>query len=177
MKFIKPKFWETKNFISLILYPLSIITYLINIKKKFSTKIKFEIKTICIGNIYIGGTGKTSLAIEINELLRKKFKTVFIKKNYKNQVDEINLLSNKGKIISSTNREDALLTASKKKYQVAILDDGLQQKNINYDLKVACFNSEYALGNEYMLPAGPLRENLDIIKNYDLIFLNGEKKK
>ena len=80
MKFIKPKFWETKNFISLILYPLSIITYLINIKKKFSTKIKFEIKTICIGNIYIGGTGKTSLAIEINELLRKKFKTVFIKK-------------------------------------------------------------------------------------------------
>jgi len=39
-----------------------------------------------------------------------------------------------------------------------------------------CFNSEYALGNEYMLPAGPLRENLDIIKNYDLIFLNGEKK-
>jgi tetraacyldisaccharide 4'-kinase len=176
MKFIKPKFWETKNFISLILYPLSIITYLINIKKKFSTKIKFEIKTICIGNIYIGGTGKTSLAIEINELLKKKFKTVFIKKNYKNQEDEINLLSNKGKIISSTNREDALLTASKKKYQVAILDDGLQQKNINYDLKVACFNSEYALGNEYMLPAGPLRENLDIIKNYDLIFLNGEKK-
>ena len=176
MKFIKPKFWETKNFISLILYPLSIITYLFNIKKKFSTKIKFEIKTICIGNIYIGGTGKTSLAIEINELLRKKFKTVFIKKNYKNQLDEINLLSNKGKIISSINREDALLAASKKKYQVAILDDGLQQKNINYDLKVACFNSEYALGNQYMLPAGPLRENLDIIKNYDLIFLNGEKK-
>ena len=80
MKLIKPKFWETKNFISLILYPLSIITYLINIKKKISTKIKFEIKTICIGNIYIGGTGKTSLAIEINELLKKKFKTVFIKK-------------------------------------------------------------------------------------------------
>ena len=175
MKLIKPKFWKTKNFISLILYPLSAITFLINSIKKFSIKKTFEIKTICIGNIFIGGTGKTSLAIEINELLRKKFRTVFIKKDYKNQIDEINLLNNKGKIISSSNREDALLAASKKKYQVAILDDGLQQKNINYDLRIACFNSEYGLGNEFTLPAGPLRENLSVIKNYDLIFLNGEK--
>ena len=177
MKLIKPKFWETKNFISLILYPFSAITFLINSIKKFSIKKTFEIKTICIGNIFIGGTGKTSLAIEINELLRKKFRTVFIKKNYENQMDEINLLKNRGKIISSSKRENALSAASKKKYQVAILDDGLQQKNINYNLKIACFNSKYALGNEYMLPAGPLRENLNVIKNYDLIFLSGEKKK
>ena len=175
MKLIKPKFWKTKNFISLILYPLSAVTFLINSIKKFSIKKTFEIKTICIGNIFIGGTGKTSLAIEINELLRKKFRTVFIKKDYKNQIDEINLLNNKGKIISSSNREEALLAASKKKYQVAILDDGLQQKNINYNLRIACFNSEYGLGNEFTLPAGPLRENLSVIKNYDLIFLNGEK--
>ena len=175
MKLIKPKFWKTKNFISLILYPLSSITFLINSIKKFFIRKTFEIKTICIGNIFIGGTGKTSLAIEINELLKKKFRTVFIKKDYKNQIDEINLLNNKGKIISSSNREDALLAASKKKYQVAILDDGLQQKNINYNLRIACFNSEYGLGNEFMLPAGPLRENLSVIKNYDLIFLNGEK--
>jgi len=176
MRLIKPKFWDTKNIISLSLYPLSIITYLINISKKFSIKKNYEIKTICIGNIFIGGTGKTSLAIEINELLRKKFKTIFIKKNYVNQLDEINLLNNKGKIISLTDREGALLNASKKNYQVAILDDGLQQKNINYDLKIVCFNSGYALGNEYMLPAGPLRESLNVIKDYDLIFLNGEKK-
>ena len=175
MKLIKPKFWKTKNFISLILYPLSAVTLLINFLKKFSIRKTFEIKTICIGNIFIGGTGKTSLAIEINELLRNKFRTVFIKKNYKNQIDEINLLNNKGKIISSSNREEALLAASKKKYQVAILDDGLQQKNINYNLRIACFNSEYGLGNEFMLPAGPLRENLSVIKNYDLIFLNGKK--
>jgi tetraacyldisaccharide 4'-kinase len=176
MRLIKPKFWETKNFISFILYPLSAITSLINNTKKFCIKKNFEIKTICIGNIFVGGTGKTSLAIEINELLRKKFRTVFIKKNYENQLDEINLLNNKGKIISSNSRENALLTAVNKKYQLAILDDGLQQKNINYDLKIVCFNSEYALGNEYMLPAGPLRENLNEVKNYDLIFLNGEKK-
>ena len=176
MKLIKPHFWETKNYISFTLYPLSVITYLINITKKLSIKKNFEIKTICIGNIFLGGTGKTSLAIEVNELLKKKFKTVFIKKDYENQSDEINLLNNKGNIISSDHRESALLSAVKKKYQVAILDDGLQQKNINYDLKIVCFNSENALGNEYMLPAGPLRENINEINNYDCIFLNGEKK-
>ena len=176
MRLTKPKFWETKNFISFILYPLSAIAYLINITKKLSNKKKFKIKTICIGNIFLGGTGKTSLAIEINQLLKKNFKTVFIKKNYKNQIDEINLLSNTGKIISAASRELALLSAINKKYQLAILDDGLQQKNINYDLKIACFNSEYGIGNEYILPAGPLRESLDEVKNYDLIFLNGEKK-
>ena len=176
MKLIKPKFWETNNFISFILYPLSLIIYLVNISKKFSIKKNFDIKTICVGNIFLGGTGKTSLAIEINELLRKKFNTVFIKKNYKNQSDEISLLNNKGKIISSDNRESALLSAIKKKYEVAILDDGLQQKNINYDLKIVCLNSEDALGNKYMLPAGPLRESLNEICNYDCIFLNGEKK-
>ena len=176
MRLIKPKFWQTKNFISYTLYPLSIITYLVNSIKKFSIRKNFEIKTICIGNIFVGGTGKTSLAIEINQLLRKKFKIVFIKKNYENHLDEINLLNNKGKIILSNSRENALLTAINKRYQLAILDDGLQQKNINYDLKIACFNSEYAIGNEFMLPAGPLRENLDEVKNYDLIFLNGEKK-
>ena len=176
MRLIKPRFWETKNFISLILYPLSIITHLINITKKFSIKKNFKIKTICIGNIFIGGTGKTSLAIEINELLKTRYKTIFIKKNYKNQKDEINLLTKKGKIITSTNREIALLNASKKKYQIAILDDGLQQKNKNYDLKIVCFNSEYAIGNEYLVPAGPLREKLNEVKNYDLVFINGEKK-
>ena len=175
MKLIRPRFWLKKSVLSILLLPLTIFTYIINLMKKIYPKKKFNIKTICIGNIFIGGTGKTSLAIEINELLRKKFKTVFIKKNYENQIDEINLLNNKGKIISSSNREDALLAASKKKYQVAILDDGLQQKNINYNLRIACFNSEYGLGNEFTLPAGPLRENLDVIKNYDLIFLNGEK--
>tara|TARA_B100001175_G_scaffold33906_1_gene24707 strand:- start:839 stop:1762 length:924 start_codon:yes stop_codon:yes gene_type:complete len=176
MRLTKPKFWKTKNFLSFILYPLSLITYLINFLKEFSIKKNFEIKTICIGNIFVGGTGKTSLAIEINELLRKKFKTVFIKKNYENQSDEINLLRNKGKIISSDNRENALLTAIKKKYQITILDDGLQQKNINYDLKIVCFNSDDAFGNGYMFPAGPLRESIKEIKNYDLAFLNGEKK-
>ena len=176
MNLKKPEFWLKKNLISLVLLPLTIITYLINSFKKFSNKKNFKIKSICIGNIYVGGTGKTTLTILVNQILKKKFKTVFIKKKYNNQKDEINLLKKNGSVISKKNRILSLKLAEKKNYEVALLDDGLQQKNINYSLKIVCFNSSEFIGNGYLLPAGPLRENITELKNYDCVFLNGETK-
>ena len=175
MKLIKPNFWAEKNFITFLFYPFSLITYLTNFIKKISSQKEFDIKIICVGNIYTGGTGKTSLVIKINELLNKKLKTVLVKKNYADQQDEINLLKKKGKVISFKNRIPAL-TIAQKKFDVAILDDGLQQKTIKYDLKIVCINSTDGFGNELLLPAGPLRENIYEIKKYDVAFLNGEKK-
>ena len=171
-----PKFWQDKNFISFFLSPLSLITHIINSIKKIFPKKKFKINTICVGNIYIGGTGKTSLAIEIHNIIKKKYKTVFIKKNYSNQKDEIKLLKNSGQTISTNNRLNSLKIAEKKGYEVAILDDGFQQKNINYDLKILCFNSKKGIGNGMVLPSGPLRESFNEIHNCDLIFINGEIK-
>ena len=171
-----PKFWQDKNFISFFLSPLSLITHIINSIKKIFPKKKFKINTICVGNIYIGGTGKTSLAIEIHNIIKKKYKAVFIKKNYSNQKDEIKLLKNSGQTISTNNRLNSLKIAEKKGYEVAILDDGFQQKNINYDLKILCFNSKKGIGNGMVLPSGPLRESFNEIHNCDLIFINGEIK-
>ena len=111
MKFVKPLFWNSKNIISIILFPLSLITLIINELKELNLKKKFLIKTICVGNTYLGGTGKTSLSIQIQTLLKIKFKTVFIKKNYTNQLDEINLLKTKGELISKDSREEALYLA------------------------------------------------------------------
>ena len=175
MIFLKPNFWQTKNFISFLLFPLTLITFSFNFLKKFHIKRYFKIKTICVGNLSAGGTGKTSLAIELNELLSTKFKTVFIKKKYSNQKDEYNLLKKKGKIISSKNRIVALKNAEKK-FDLAILDDGLQQKNIEYNLKIVCINSYEGFGNNFLLPAGPLRENSSELENYDVVFLNGFRK-
>ena len=176
MKLNEPKFWQDKNFISFLLSPLSLITHFVNSIKKIFPKKKFKIKTICIGNIYLGGTGKTSLAIEIHNILKKKYKTVFIKKNYLDQKDEIKLLENSGKIISTNSRSNSLNIAQKKGFEIAILDDGFQQKNINYDLKILCFNSKKGIGNGMVLPSGPLRESFNEINNCDLIFINGENK-
>lgn len=173
MKIFRPVFWKDKNILSYILYPVSLIFILIIFLKKSRKQKKFKIKTICIGNIFIGGTGKTSLSIEIYKIINKKIKTTFIKKRYENQVDEKQLLQNNGNVFFENYREDALKLAQDKNFKVAILDDGLQQKNIKYDLKIVCFNSKEAIGNEFIIPSGPLREKFNEIKNYDLVFIIG----
>ena len=176
MKIIKPSYLNDKNLISYLLTPFTIFTILINFSKNFLVKKRYKIKTICVGNIYIGGTGKTSLSIQINKILKNKFRTVFVKKRYLEQLDETKMLQAHGKLISDKNRGISLDKAELKKFDVAILDDGLQDKKIDYDISIACFNSTYGIGNGYLLPAGPLREKLEILKKYSAIFLVGEKK-
>ena len=176
MKFIKPLYLNDKNLISYLLTPFTIFTILINFIKNFLIRKKYKIKTICVGNIYIGGTGKTSLCIQINKILKDKFKTVFIKKRYLDQLDERKMLQAHGKLISDENRGISLDKAEVKKFDVAILDDGLQDKKIDYDISIACFNTTYGIGNGYLLPAGPLREKLEVLKKYSAIFLVGERK-
>ena len=174
MKINRPFFWNNINLISILLYPLSLVTFFINILKKTSYKRKIKIKTICVGNLYVGGTGKTPLSIKINKILKKKYKTVFIKKKYHDQIDEQKILKHNGNLICKNNRIEAIEAAFKKKYQIAILDDGLQEKKFRYDISIACFNSSDGLGNKILIPAGPLREPVSEIKNYDAVFLNGE---
>ena len=176
MNLKKPKFWDYKkpNIYSYLLIPIAKFLQLIsNLKKKSNPK-KFKIKTICIGNIYLGGTGKTSLAIKINKILNKKnIKSCFIKKKYSNQNDEQKLLNNYGKLFVALNRADAIKQAEKENYDVAILDDGLQDKSIVCDLSFVCFNNLNWIGNGMTIPAGPLREDINNLQYYNNIFLNG----
>ena len=179
MKLKKPKFWDYKkpSFFAYLLLPFSIIIGLI---AKINSKPKYpnsKIKTICVGNIYIGGTGKTSLTIKIKEILDKNnIKACFIKKFYLNQTDEQKLLSRNGPLFNSIKRIKSLNEAISKGYEVAIFDDGLQDFSINYNLQIVCFNNLNWIGNGFTLPAGPLRENIDNLKLYDNVFLNGNEE-
>jgi len=178
MNFKKPKFWDYKkpSFISYLLLPISFLLRLLNsFKSKLTSATKFsEIKTICVGNIYLGGTGKTSLTLKINDILKdKNIKSCFIKKHYEDQIDEQKILENSGKLFKATKREIAIKHAIDEGYEVAILDDGLQDFSINYDLCIVCFNNINWIGNGLSIPSGPLRENLNNLKKYKHIFLNG----
>ncbi len=175
MNLKKPKFWDYKkpNIYAYLLLPIAIlINFLIVLKKKSKKKVK--IKTICVGNIYIGGTGKTSLSIKINELLiSKNIKSCFVKKFYKNQFDEQEILKAQGKLFLSKKRIEGVLQAEKQNYEVAILDDGLQDQSIIYDNRIVCFNTINWIGNGMTIPSGPLRESINNLKNYKHLFLNG----
>ena len=179
MKLKKPKFWDYKktSFFSYLLLPFSIILSLIT---KVKSKPKFsnsKIKTICVGNIYIGGTGKTSLAIKIKEILEKNnIKACFIKKFYANQADEQKLLLKNGILFSDLKRVTSLDKAISKGFEVAIFDDGLQDSSIKYDMEIVCFNNLNWIGNGLTLPSGPLRESINNLKFYENVFLNGNEE-
>ena len=181
MKFYKPKFWDKRNFnlISLLLLPLSMIVIIKNYYE--NSKIKknyYDLRTICVGNIYIGGTGKTPLSIKINNLLKiQGLRSTIIKKFYNDQSDEQNLIKNYTNLICKKNRSDALHDAVNQNFEFAIFDDGLQEKSISYDLKIVCFTNSQWKGNGFIIPAGPLREKIESLKNFDVIVINGDPKK
>ena len=175
---IKPKFWDQKKIspYSIILYPLSLILMLKNFVFHFIPKKKFRIKSICVGNIYLGGTGKTPLVIKLYELLNNnKFNVATAKKDYKNQRDEQILLKKHSKFLKASSRKKIFVKAMNNKIDLLLFDDGLQEFNIDYDLKFVCFKNKTFIGNGRIIPAGPLREKLSSIKKYDAIFLNGDK--
>ena len=179
MKLKKPNFWDYKkpNFLSYLLLPLTIPIILNNLYLNNKKKNTDKIKKICVGNIYIGGTGKTPLSIKLCQILNKlNYKSAIIKKFYNDQLDEQKLLSEKNKVYCFDNRNKSVSFAIKDDMEVLIFDDGLQDKSINYDLQFVCFNSEKWIGNGCLIPAGPLREKIESISKYDVIFLNGNEE-
>ena len=181
MKFLKPKFWDNKNDIfSILLKPISILFYfLINLRKSLTHAKKFKIPVICVGNIYVGGTGKTPLSIIIaKELKVKKKNPVIIKKYYKDHNDEHQMIKKTvDSLILNKDRTLALKEAEKKKFDVAILDDGFQDYAIEKDLNIICFNSKQLIGNGSIFPAGPLRESFSSLKRAKIVIINGERNK
>ena len=110
---LKPGFWDKNfSFISILLYPFSLIyLVLLIIKKILVSSKKFKIPVICVGNIYVGGTGKTPLAIFLSNNLDNNKKPVIIKKNYKNHYDEYELIKSKTDLIVGKNRAAAIIEA------------------------------------------------------------------
>jgi len=179
MRLNKPKFWDTKNnFTSILLFPLSLIVLIfIYIKKKITKAIKFNIPIICVGNIYIGGTGKTPTSIFlVKELVRLGKNPVILRKFYRSHKDEHNLIKKKvSNLILSENRIDGIRKAEREKYDSVILDDGYQDYKIQKDLSILCFNQNQLVGNGLVLPSGPLRESLNSIVSAQIILINGKK--
>ncbi len=179
MKFNKPKFWDIPkiSFWSIILIPLTIIFLLASFMRRFlKIEKKFQIPIICVGNIYIGGTGKTPLASEIYKIISSHGKNPgFVKKGYNYLYDEIQLLKKVGKTFTNKNRKKAIESLILSGRNVAILDDGFQDFSIKKDLSILCFNSKQLIGNSFVIPSGPLRESFKSIKRADCIIINGDK--
>ena len=163
MKFKKPKFWDYKKpsvfslFLQIFTVPLIINNYLRELKDNKSVTRDYSIKTVCVGNIYLGGTGKTPSAIKISQILNDlKYSTIFVKKHRIETLDEERLLKKYGKVLVSSKRNDSLIEAkidSLKKYDGVFLNGKstnlenaiIQIKKHNNDIKI--FESSYDFTN------------------------------
>tara|TARA_Y100000817_G_C16787160_1_gene513354 strand:- start:158 stop:1084 length:927 start_codon:yes stop_codon:yes gene_type:complete len=179
MNFKKPKFWDHSglSFWSIILYPFSLLFLVTSLViRLLKTQKKFPIPVICVGNIYLGGTGKTPLALEIFKIVKSSGKNPgFIKKGYDYLYDEIQMLEKIGKTYLNKNRKEAISELISLKHDVAILDDGFQDFSIKKDFSILCFNSNQLIGNGFLIPSGPLRQTFQSIKQAECVVINGTK--
>ncbi|MBR1374806.1 MAG: tetraacyldisaccharide 4'-kinase [Cardiobacteriaceae bacterium] len=185
-----PKFWKKLNLISLLLFPLSLIFLLIIIlRRKYikAEKLIRPAKIIVVGNITVGGNGKTPTIIALCEKLSQEGKKIaVISRGYggknnktKNQEvieiydnssaeivgDEAILLQNKLahldiKIAVARKRIKAAnyLLAKYPDIEIIISDDGLQHYYLPRDFELILIAPDLLFGNNLLLPAGPLRE-------------------
>ena len=183
MQFKKPLFWDNKkiSFWSILLFPLSILYFIIfriiRIPSIFRNHDN-PLTIICVGNIYLGGTGKTPLAIELFKFLKSTGKNPsFIKKHYYYLIDEIKMLRQVGDTFYAKDRITAINLSKLNGNDVAILDDGFQDFTIKPNFTILCFNSKQLIGNSFIIPSGPLRESLSGVLRADCIVINGDKTK
>ena len=179
MNFFKPKFWDKNkiSFFSVVLFPISLLIKLLILFKRYLTKTnQSSIPIICVGNIYLGGTGKTPLCIEIFSILKNlNMNPAFIRKKYDSFQDEVDLQKKVGPIYQSKRRIEAIKEAIFDKVNVAILDDGFQDFSIYKNLSIVCFNEKQWIGNGLVIPSGPLRENFSALKRANCVIINGKK--
>ena len=179
MKFFKPKFWDENkiSLFSILLFPITLlIKIFVFLKPHINKTHKATIPVICVGNIYIGGTGKTPLSNEVFLILKNlNMNPAFVRKKYDTFHDEVKLQKQIGQVYENKKRIEAIKEAILNKSNVAILDDGFQDFSVEKDLSIICFNERQWIGNGLTIPSGPLRENLSVLKKVDCVVINGKK--
>lgn len=165
-------------------------------RKEFFTSSQLSAPVITIGNLTVGGTGKTPLTIRVVEILRKRgFKPGIVSRGYGGK-------RHAGPVVVDPNSDPALYgdepvliadrtgcpvcvfknrsLAAQHLIQnfdcdVIIADDALQHYRLKSDIEIAVIDGLRGFGNERMLPQGPLREPIHRLKKVDLIVQNSGK--
>ena len=189
--------WYKKSLWLYLLLPFSLVfSYLTNRRRRKFVKskklsYKSEIPLIIVGNLTIGGTGKTPLVAYIaSELVKKGYKPGLVSRGYggkfretlhvtndtpvKQTGDEAQILSKLNlPFYIDKNRVRAIKTLEENHdCDVIISDDGLQHYNMNRDIEIVVIDGKRRFGNNLTFPAGPLRESKTRLSSVDFIVNN-----
>lgn len=171
-----PDFWQHEDWRSRLLAPLGwLYGATVAWKARHTSSYRPDAAVICVGNLSVGGTGKTPIAIEIARLLIEKGRKPFFLSrgyggnlrgplqvttdNYADQVgDEPLLLAHIAPVIVARDRRKGAKFAVEHGADTIIMDDGHQNFALVKDLSLVVVDGDTGFGNRRALPAGPLRE-------------------
>ncbi len=183
-----------------LLWPLSLIFAVIVELRRLCFKYHFfsvyrsPLPVVIVGNIALGGTGKSPLVCYLVEALRKQgYRPGIVSRGYgakldKNEVREVfrdSMASDVGDeplmlkrrldcpVFVSPNRVLAVQFLEKMACDIVISDDGLQHYALDRDIEICVFDGARKWGNGHLLPMGPLREPIHRIHELDFVVLNG----
>lgn len=193
-------FWYTRSKIAWLLLPFSLLFWLISQVRRslFQLGILATYRApkpvIIVGNLSVGGNGKTPVVVWLVEQLRQRGLNVgVISRGYGSRAESYPLLVNAqtdpkcggdepvliakrtgvAVAISANRREAVELLLKSADCDLIIADDGLQHYKLQRDLEIVVMDAQRALGNGFVLPAGPLRELPGRLKSVDFVITNG----
>ena len=195
----KKSFWDEYSFGNIALTPLSFIYWTISSFKntflKARTSVENEVPVVVVGNVTVGGNGKTPLVSQIAIDLRNLgYKPGIILRGYKGSFTGTKLIAeettskevgdeaifhfNRGfNVVVDRDRSRALSYIERHTdCDIVIADDGLQHTALRRDFEVVVEDADRNFGNQLFLPAGPLRDNIWRTKKVDLFIYSGRRE-
>jgi subfamily B ATP-binding cassette protein MsbA len=189
--FIEEAWYENKNWIKILL-PISwLYRFLFKFfrNRDLASAWKPDFKTIVIGNLTVGGTGKTPLVIWLaNELKKEGLFPGIVSRGYKGTANKPKLINQSSNpsdvgdepliifnntncpVVVGPNRvEAAKYLIQNRQCNVLISDDGLQHFKLGRDIEIAMIDGMRKFGNNLLLPAGPLREPIKKLDQVDFV--------
>lgn len=130
-----------------------------------------SLPTIAVGNLTVGGTGKTPVAAHlVAELMKRGVTPAIVLRGYGNDETDVHRRLNPGvPVVASVNRISGIEVARRQGADVAVLDDAFQHRGVRRDADVLLLSAEQLSRPRRLLPAGPWRESLHAARRADLI--------
>ncbi|MBP6985966.1 MAG: tetraacyldisaccharide 4'-kinase [Alphaproteobacteria bacterium] len=192
-----PRFWyHRESFIPYVLQPLALLYKAVTLCRAcFSSPIKMPVPVVCIGNIVMGGAGKTPTTLMMAEHLQSKgLHPHILSRGYggtftastkvdpaehdATQVgDEPLLLAKTAPTWIGKNRQQSAVLAVKNGADILLMDDGLQNEHLKKDISLLVIDGNQGFGNQWVFPAGPLRETVQRgLKKADAVIFIGHDR-
>jgi tetraacyldisaccharide 4'-kinase len=198
MKLVAPSFWQKRGLIAQLLRPLRwLYSTIVTIRRFSKHSHKISVPVICVGNLTMGGSGKTPIAIALRDwfsINTENTQIAFLTRGYKGKQkapllvdldihtakdvgDEALILAEYEPTWVAQNRFAGAQKAVENGAQLLIMDDGLQHLTLQQDIRFVVVDGSYGFGNELVFPAGPLRESLHAgLERADALIIVGEDR-